>query len=237
MKKGARLALALIAVFASTLLYVPGAYAAEGRDCDDNAVIRCGALTEAETLQKCQENQNGTQAIFQELGIQNCNLLNGMVEGRVTADNKVYVGEKLVATDAFTAGRHNIPGSTPIAGGIAYKRPPSVSFVNQNGSLRALVKMDGSTFRFAVITSCGNPVMATPVTPPVTPTAQPTPPPPPPVQQVVYKEQPAPPPPPAPVTMPVTGTGNLLGIFAATTAGGFGVHYLVSRLVRRFGLR
>ena len=239
--KRARLILLIISLFLATFFYMPRVSAEDGRDCDDNAIIHCGALTQSELNRKCWQNQQGVAAIFREMGIQNCDMLGGLVEGRVTADNKVYVGNELVATDALTAGRHNMPGSTPIAGGTAFKRPPSVSFVDQNGSLRALVKMDGKNFRFAVITSCGNPVMATPVTqpPPVTPTVQPPPPPPaplpqPPVPQVVYKEQPAPPPPPR--SMPVTGPDNILGIFMATTMGGVGAHRLVNRLARRFRL-
>ncbi len=245
MKKRALLALMFVGMFLSSVFFVPSAQAADGRDCDDNAVIRCGALSESELNRKCWENQNGTIDIFRALGIQNCDKLNGLVEGRVTADNKIYVGNDLVATDAVTAGRHNMPGSTPIAGGIAHKRPPSVSFVDKNGSLRALVKMDGKTFRFAVITSCGNPVMATPVsTPPpppptVTPTVQPTPPPP--VVQktvIVNKEQPAPPPPPPPPpSMPVTGFGNTLGIFVATIMGGVGGYQLIDSLARRYKLK
>lgn len=245
------LALSATGLFAASILFMPAAQAAAERDCDDNAIIRCGALTETELHQKCWENQAGVIAIFREFGIKNCDMLDGLEEGRVTGDNKVYVGNELVATDAFTAGRHNLPGSTPVASGIAFKRPPGVSFVDPNGSLRALVKRDGKVFRFGVITSCGNPVMATPVAPPIAPPtppaaptvqAAPTPPPaPPPVNQtqsqvqtqtVVIKEQPAPNP-----TLPVTGPANILGIFTATTIGGIGAHQLVGRLARRLRLR
>lgn len=152
-----------------------------GQDCDDNAVIRCGIRAE-NLVQKYRENQGGNvQAVFAEFGMPNEAALSGMVSGRVTSTNEVYVGDKLVATNALTAGRQNMPGSTPILNGQFYRRPPGVSF--RSGSLSALVKMDGETFRYAIIESCGNPVTAQDVPnppPPPAPQPQPTPPPPPP---------------------------------------------------------
>ncbi len=142
--------------------------AQDGRDCDSNAVIMCGALSISELKQKFQANSGNLQVIYSQFGINSVNDFNGMVMGRVTTNNQVFVGNTLVATNAITAGRQNMPGSTPIAGG-AFMRPPSVSFANKPGSLDALVKMSGGTFQFAVITSCGNPVKAHPVKPPPPP--------------------------------------------------------------------
>lgn len=143
--------------------------AAESRDCDANAVMRCGAYSLSELKRKYRENQNGnTQDIFRHFGINNEAAMDGMVEGRVTADNKVYAGSRLVATDAVTAGRQEINRrggtSTPILAGAAYERPPSVSFADPNGSLQTYVKLDeNGNFKYAVIKSCGNPVKAKPV--------------------------------------------------------------------------
>jgi uncharacterized repeat protein (TIGR01451 family) len=140
------------------------ARAQTARDCDDNAVIRCGVVDATDLRQKYLENQAGnTQAIFREFGIGSTTAFDGMTPGRVTSDNKVYIGDRLVGTDAIAAGRQNMPGSTPILGGAAYSRPPSVSF--RSPSLDALVKMDGDRMLFAVILSCGNPVKAVPVRP------------------------------------------------------------------------
>ncbi len=159
-----------------------------GRDCDDNAVIRCGALTEDELRQRYRENQDGNvQAIFAEFGITSEEGLTGLVEGVVDTQNNVYVNGERVATNAYTAGRHIINNSrgtsTPILDGAAYRRQPSVSFADPSGSLRALVKMENGVFRHAVLTSCGNPVTAQPVERPVPPPEKPAPPP----------EKPAPP--------------------------------------------
>ncbi len=148
--------------------------AQSGQDCDDNAVIRCGVTDLNNLKQKYRENQQGNvQAVFSAFGINNEAALNGMVEGSVTGKNQVFVGNQLVANNAMTAGRQNISnerGSSLDMGGGFWQRPPSVSFANPNGSLRALVKMEGGTFKYAVILSCGNPVGATPVvTPPPPP--------------------------------------------------------------------
>lgn len=171
---------------------------AQAADCDDNAVIRCGVSDETSLQQKCAANVGNTQGIFQAFGISNCSsALSGLVIGQVTSDNKVYVknasgGFDLVATDAITAGRQRMAASdTPIAGGAAYQRPPSESFVSS--PLTALLKMDGGKFLYAVIMSCGNPVNATPVAPPPQQPQQPPPqqppPPPPPSYEIVKRDR------------------------------------------------
>lgn len=175
----------------------------QGGDCDDNAVIRCGVSDLNDLKTKYRENQqDNVQAVFAAFGIPNEAALDGMVPGRITGNNEVYVGERLVATGATTAGRQNISnerGSSVDMGGGFWQRSPSVSFTDPNGSLDALVKMENNTFKHAVIMSCGNPVGATPEeeTPPPAPQPTPTPPPP---------AQPPPPPatPPTPPSPPST---------------------------------
>ncbi|MDB5163948.1 MAG: hypothetical protein JWS12_566 [Candidatus Saccharibacteria bacterium] len=145
------------------------------RDCDSNAVITCGALTVDELKSKYQANSS-VQAIYKEFGITSLQSLDGLVAGSVTRDGQVLVNNKVVATNAVTAGRQNMPGSTPIANGAAFKRAPSVSFASGVTSLPALVSIGrDNTFAFAVLTSCGNPVMATPVAKPPQPKPQPQP--------------------------------------------------------------
>lgn len=160
----------LVAVVA-LLAPISHTHAQSGRDCDDNAIIKCGVGSLNELKQKYRENQAGNvTTIFQHFGIGSEGAMDGMVSGRVTRTNQVYIGENLVATNAVTAGRQNMANSTAILGGIAYERPPSVSF--NSSSLPALVKMEAGQFKFAVIMSCGNPVKATPKLPeqpPVTP--------------------------------------------------------------------
>lgn len=181
-----KLQYALVAVFfaaASLAVIVPPAeVAANGpRDCDSNAVMRCGALSEAELIQKYRANQAGnTQAIFSHFGINSEAELMGMVEGSINGSNQVFVGDRLVATDAYTAGRQRIDRrggvSTPIVNGAAFMRQPSVSFRDARSSLSTFVKLDQhGNFLYAVIKSCGNPVTAKPVRQPepVTPVVEP----------------------------------------------------------------
>lgn len=139
------------------------------RDCDENAVIKCGAMSINELKQKL-SSTNGAIAIFAHFGITSQDIgkltTSNTAEGTVTKGGRVIVNGKTVATGAVTAGRQKMSGDTPVTnGGITfYERKPSVSF--QSSSLKAFVVTDkDGKFLFAVIASCGNPVKATPVTP------------------------------------------------------------------------
>jgi len=137
-------------------------------DCDTNSVIRCGVANLDELKTDYATNQGGNvHAVYAFFGIPNAAALDGMVVGSVTKANEVFVGDQKVATEVFTAGRHNINPSVPILDGQFWARPPSTSF--RSNSLPALVKMENGQFRFAVIMSCGNPVKGTPTTPPTPP--------------------------------------------------------------------
>lgn len=142
------------------------------RDCSANSVIKCGALSIAELKQKYQQNQGGNvQALFKQFGMNGTGSFDGMVPGHVDTANHVYTDNNgktvLVGKDALTAGRQNISGSTAILNGQFYQRPPSVSIASASGTLDAFVKLDSNgKFLYAVMTSCGNPVKATPVVQP-----------------------------------------------------------------------
>ncbi len=172
---GVLLACAILASIAGVLVssQVTHADYAHG-DCDGNAVIRCGVAEEGELRDDYRANQGGNvQAVYQEFGIPNEAALSGLAVGRVTKSGEVWVGNEKVATNAVTAGRINMNGSTAILGGQFYKRTPSVSFLSD--SLDALVKVEDGQFKFAVLNACGNPVTGTPTPkppapkPPVTP--------------------------------------------------------------------
>lgn len=136
------------------------------RDCDANAVIRCGARSFKELRDRY--GRTGVGDIYTHFGItqQMINNINAdnTVEGTVTKDGRVIVNGKVVAINAMTTGRQNMTGSTKMQNGKTtfYLRPPSASF-NRN-SLPAYVVMDNNgRFSYAIIASCGNPVIATPV--------------------------------------------------------------------------
>lgn len=147
------------------IMIAPGLQAQNSgqRDCDSNAVIRCGALTAAEMRQKY-SSQPYVREVFNHFGISRSALTNSnWRQGHVTRDGKVVVNGKTVATGAVTAGRHDMPGSRTVTknGKTFYVRSPSVSFSQQR--LDALVLMKDGRFQAAVLTSCGNPVKAKPV--------------------------------------------------------------------------
>jgi uncharacterized repeat protein (TIGR01451 family) len=150
---------------------VPAAHAATAtqRDCDDNAVIRCGITSLQDLKAKYNQNQGGNvKQIFAHYSIKSAAALDGMVAGRVTKNGDVFVGNTKVANRANSAGRQNLPGSTKIPNVNAYMRPTTVSF--RSDSLDAFAQMKDGKFRFAVIKACGNPVQAFPVTKPSKPT-------------------------------------------------------------------
>jgi hypothetical protein len=232
-----RLILAVGVVFAIVSLgsSLAGALTlSSGRDCDDNAVLRCGALTTGELQSKY--HGTGVVGIFNHFGISGQDINNigsTAVAGQVTKSGNVMVNGQVVATNAITAGRQNMPGSTLVmAGGVKfYQRPPSVSFASS--SLPSFVVMKNNQFAFAIIASCGNPVAATPVAKPAptpAPVSRTTPPP-------VSPIPPTPPPkvkaavtpPPTPQPLPKTGPGDAMTIGIAATVLGTAGHYLYRR--------
>ncbi len=156
-------------VMAASLVLAPLAYAQSSttsqRDCDDNAILKCGAYSSQEVNEKY-TSQPGAKAIFSVFGINESQinqLHSSAVSGYVTKGGRVLVNGETVANGAITAGRQNMPGSEAVKLGndTFYMRPPSVSF-NQD-KLDAYVIMSSGKFQYAIIKSCGNPVKATPV--------------------------------------------------------------------------
>jgi hypothetical protein len=157
----------LILLIAITLPYpVRALTVSSSRDCDANAVVKCGALS-VDELQNKYNNDVGAQNIYNAFGISQSDIA-GMdttaVAGRVTSGGRVIVNGDEVARNVVTAGRQFMKGShsEDINGTVFYTRSPSVSFASS--SLPAFVVMDNGTFDFAVIASCGNPVKSTGIT-------------------------------------------------------------------------
>ncbi len=156
-------------------------------DCDDNAVMFCGADSTQALITKYTngDGHNTTKSIhdiYNYFNISNTDvqaLNTTAVAGRVTKAGDVFIDTSTtaVASAAVTAGRQDIGTSTTVTsnGTTFFTRPPGVSF--QSDSLAAYVVMKDGIFQFAIIASCANPVKATPTpkpTPPPTPTPTPT---------------------------------------------------------------
>jgi hypothetical protein len=161
-------------------------------NCDANAVVAGGATSVSALQEKYNDGAScktgGVTYSNQAYSIQDVYHAFGMgpsdisamssdaVNGYVTKTGDVYVGSTLVATNAYTAGRENIAGSTQEHYGETtfYERTPSVSFLDP--AISAMVIMKDGVFQHAILYSCGNPVNATPTTKPTPPPApKPTP--------------------------------------------------------------
>jgi hypothetical protein len=216
------------------------------RDCDSNAVVPCGSLSTTELKQDyANKSYKGVGALYNHFGISADDIKDIddiVVAGRVYKNGEVRVGDTVVATDAITAGRNNISGSTKLSlgGTTFYKRPPSVSF--RASSIAAFVVIKDGVFKFAILAACDNPVMATAK---VTP--KPTPPPtPPPVEEVpevvptvVVKtstQTPESTPTPAVVAaaapLPETGPGDIGFVICLAVIGGY-LYHVTHRHIRR----
>ncbi len=184
------------------------------QDCDDNAVIWCGATYPSDVVKAATQGDGHNSSadissIYAASGI-DPNLISSTVEGTVTkAGNVLLLNNRVVATNAQSVGRQFMEGSTAMAN--VWIRPTSVSFVSD--SLPAYVYMQNNQFMWAVIKSCGNPVTARPVvattamtSPTPTPVPAPTPVPKP-TPAPMTKATPAPAPisvpPPTPATTPI----------------------------------
>jgi uncharacterized repeat protein (TIGR01451 family) len=129
-----------------------------GGDWDSNAIIRGGVGSCGELASKINESDAEARQTFQITGV-SANQACSAVSGTVTRDNKVIVDGKVVAQNVYTFGREDIPGSQALSGG-AWQRHPSVSF--RSASIPAYVYMVNGQFKWAVIKTCGNPVIGTP---------------------------------------------------------------------------
>jgi hypothetical protein len=211
------------------------------RDCDDYAVIRCGSLTTGEL--KKDYNTAGVADIYNHFGISasDINTIDTVaVMGTVYDSGKIMVKDKVVATDAITAARLNVNGSSKVheGGTTFYVRHLKISWSHKQAP--AYVVMKNGEFKFAILASCGNPLIGNAVPAPK-PTPQPTPPP------ASTKPKPTPPspqplltPPPltitpsaAPEVLPNTGPGALIIIAAASVLGGLLAHHTHRHIKRR----
>lgn len=174
LKNGRLLTLTILGVVAAlvAMFFIqPPANAAvdNGRDCDTVAIIRCGVHSMQEIDAKWDGNHRDSKykdvaKVFGAFGISKSDL-NGFVAGVVWKDGRVTVGNETVATNATTAGRWNNPSSdmTRIPGTERAYKMSTRHFVDEGQT--AFVKMVNGRFSFAVLKSCGNPVVAKPVPP------------------------------------------------------------------------
>lgn len=157
---------AVLAVVGYNYVQGDSSYATEVRECGDNAIMRCGAMTAAELKSKYDANDRGTKGIFTHYKISATDVANAGTakNGYVHTNGTVTVDGKVVATNAYTVGRSaSLGGSAVNAGGTTVYEGAD----RLKSSLSAFVffNADGS-FKSAVVKVCGNPVKATPTVKP-----------------------------------------------------------------------
>jgi hypothetical protein len=139
--------------------------AAIPRDCDNNAIIKCGSETASELAKDYKANKSELSKIYSSYGITESEVLSAGSKskmGRVYKDGTVKVDGKVVATNAYSIGRENFGSSKKITigGKTYYERSTKTSFVTD--SISAFVFFDANgDFKAAILTACGNPVRAT----------------------------------------------------------------------------
>lgn len=137
------------------------------RNCNDDAIIRCGAVTEAELLKYYDENKGDVQNIYKHYGITRGDLAgtsSTIKHGTVDRQGNVYVDGKVVATGAYSVSRVKYTSAgeprTVVINGKTYYEGPSMAIFT--GSVDAFVYMRDGKFHKAVLSSCANPLIATP---------------------------------------------------------------------------
>ncbi len=147
----------------------------DGSECVKQSVIWCGSqdLATLQTKYKNGDGHNSAASIHNiyaspKFGITSTDIANMSkyaVAGSVTSDGKVYVGNELVATNAYTASRGTTSDSEKVTynGTTFYIRHTRVSWYKP--VTKAYVVMINGKFQFAVMGPCGNPIKATPKLP------------------------------------------------------------------------
>ena len=149
------------------------------RDCDQYAIIHCGAMNRDELIKEYASNgtsnengyttaQDDIKKIFTAMGISRADLDSRVEQGVVYKDGTIKVGDKVVATGAMMAARGL--GGTQIPGTNAQK----VSVSAMSDAQTAMVFYKNGKFAFAVMKPCANPVSATPKEEPTPPKPEPT---------------------------------------------------------------
>lgn len=157
------------------------------RDCDDYAVIHCGALSTSELKKHYSDKGVATMYSYYHITSSQVSSMDSTaVSGSVQDDGTVTVKGKVVASNARTIARKFIKGSSTVTqnGVTFYPRHVTTEFARSTSA--AFVVMKDGVFQFAILAPCGNPIIATPKqlpkpapTPAPTPSPSPTPTPPP----------------------------------------------------------
>lgn len=154
--------------------------AAMARDCDNNAIMRCGADDIKEFVADAKANngrtqkvQSDIQTIYNHYGLsasEYTRFEQTAQQGTVYNDGRVVVGNQTVMTGASSLGRQSFGNparkATPINGKTYYSSTVKESFSKGVTSLPVMVMFDSKgQVEFIAMNACGNPVWGNKVTP------------------------------------------------------------------------
>lgn len=152
----------------SAVSFISASYAAFFPDCDANAIMKCGAETPAQFVQKAKTNTpNDLDEVYAHWGLTTAEYSRFSSSARpatVYRDGKVVVDGQTVGTDAWTLGRNTRPNQkvVSVAGKTYYLGKPQDSFAAGVKSLPGMAMFaPNGTIEFLVLNSCGNPVTIT----------------------------------------------------------------------------
>lgn len=138
----------------------------DARDCNNNSIVYCGALSQAEWLKNYDANKSkDLKAIYDHYGISRDDMTGKTSQvkiGKVYKDGRVVVDGKTVATGAHSVGRNYAKNSKKVTinGKTYYERTDASGFGHDY--IDAFVLMRNGEFYRAILTSCSNPVVAVP---------------------------------------------------------------------------
>lgn len=141
---------------------------AESRECGDNAIVRCGAMTASELKSKYAANERGLKSIYSHYNISASDIAasSSAKTGYVNTNGDVTVDGKVVATNAYTVGRSASLGGKKVKINDSLSVYEGADRLKSKLSAFVFFNADG-TFKSAVLKVCGNPVRATPKPKPV----------------------------------------------------------------------
>jgi hypothetical protein len=137
------------------------------QDCDNNAIIYCGAQSPSEFVSKATANNPADlQGIYEDFGLapsEYSKFVTSAKMGTAYKDGRIVVDGQTVATDAWSIGRQgNHNGQTfkreyTIAGHTYYASNNKDIFLSD--SIPVMVMFDDKgAMKFAALTACGNPI-------------------------------------------------------------------------------
>jgi len=149
--------------------------AALPRDCDNNSIIYCGAITPSELADRYNANKTGDlKTIYHSYGLTDYEMTHaGSVAkiGEAHRDGRITVNGETVATGLTSIGRQMLYANrtkVKIGNKYYYEGSPQYSYAKGVESIVVYVFFDNDgNFKAAVMTSCGNPVHAHPKPKPV----------------------------------------------------------------------